>query len=223
MSAKILLLEDDEALSEIISEFLSEYGYKIYACDNAEQALNFAYEQHFDIWIFDVKVPCGDGFSLLKTLRECGKQTPSIFITSLSSINDVQDGFSSGCDDYLKKPFELLELKCRIETLLKRSFSHTKEDFLALSNGLTFGIISQNLYDKNGQIITLTQKETKLLSLLLKQPNIFVSQEKIFECVWDYNEEPSDMSLRAYIKNLRKIIGKDSIQNQRNRGYCYVC
>lgn len=221
MSAKILLLEDDFVLSEILLEFLQEQGYEVSLYDNAKDALDSAYEQHFDLWILDVKVPYGNGFDVLKELRGCGRDTPAIFITSLDRIDDLQSGYKAGCDDYLKKPFELLELQYRISTLLKRSFSHTQQDYIYLRNGLKFGIITQLLYDEKGTLIPLTQKESLLLSLLLQHKGQYVSQEMIFNTLWEYEQEPSEMSLRVYVKNLRKILGKESILNQRGRGYCY--
>lgn len=221
MSAQILLLEDDFVLSEILLEFLQEQGYDVKLCDNAQDALNCAYEQHFDLWLFDVKVPLGSGFDILKELRECGKNTPTIFITSLDRIDDLQNGYKAGCDDYLKKPFELLELQYRIHTLLKRSFSYTHTEYVKLHNGMKFGILTQMLYDENDNVVPLTQKESLLLSLLLQNKGSYVSQEMIFNTLWEYEQEPSEMSLRTYVKNLRKILGKDSIVNQRGRGYCY--
>ncbi len=220
MPTKILLLEDDLSLSEIIEEFLIEQGYKVSLCDNAQQALNLGYEKHFDLWIFDVKVPLGDGFSLLEDLRKSGKQTPAIFMTSLNTINDLKYGFDVGCDDYIRKPFELAELSIRIKALLKRAFSHKNEDFDDLGNGFKFNFTSLILYHENKQLI-LPSKEIKLLSLFLKNKNRFLSTERIFEELWEYDEEPSELSLRAYIKNLRKILGKEKIINQRGRGYCY--
>ncbi len=217
----ILLLEDDLSLCEIIEEYLSEEGYEIDVCDNAKEALELAYEKHFDLWILDVKVPMGDGFSLLKELRSSGKNTPAIFITSLNTTDDLKQGFSSGCDDYIRKPFELAELGIRVKSLLKRGFSHKKEDFEDLGRGFKFSLSSQNLYRFN-QIVSLSKKETRLLSLLLQNKHRFLSVEKIFEELWEYGEEPSELSLRAYIKDLRKILGKEKIINQRNRGYCYV-
>lgn len=218
---KILLLEDDVSLCEIIEEYLSDEGYEIDACDNAKEALELAYERHYELWILDVKVPRGDGFSLLKELRALGKNTPAIFITSLNTTDDLKQGFDSGCDDYIRKPFELAELGIRVKSLLKRGFSHKKEDFEELGEGFKFSLTSQNLYHFD-KIIPLPKKETMLLNLFLQNKNHFLSVEKIFEELWEYGEEPSELSLRAYIKDLRKILGKEKITNQRNRGYCYV-
>ncbi|ARE80373.1 two-component system response regulator DccR [Campylobacter helveticus] len=220
MAVKILLLEDDLSLSEIIEEHLSDEGYEITLCDNAKDALDLAYEKNYELWILDVKVPLGDGFSLLKELREANKQTPCIFMTSLNTTADLKQGFNAGCDDYIKKPFELAELSLRVEALLKRSFSHKNEDYEDLGEGFKFSLKSQILY-QNDKPLALPSKEVKLLALLLQNKNNFLSAEEIFEKLWEYDEEPSELSLRAYIKNLRKILGKDKIINQRGRGYCY--
>lgn len=221
MAAKILLLEDDLNLSEIVEEYLIDEGYEVNLVSDAEEALNVAYEKHFDLWILDVKVPLGDGFSLLKELRKSGKTTPAIFLTSLNTTDDLKKGFESGCDDYIKKPFELTELSLRIESILKRSFAHKNENYEDLGNGFKISLNSQILY-QNDKAMPLPSKEIKLLLLLLKHKNNFIATEKIFEELWEYDEEPSEMSLRAYVKNLRKILGKDCIINQRGRGYCYV-
>ncbi len=221
MAAKILLLEDDLNLSEIVEEYLIDEGYEVNLVSDADEALSLAYEKHFDLWILDVKVPLGDGFSLLKELRSSGKSTPAIFLTSLNAVEDLKEGFEAGCDDYIKKPFELKELSLRIESLLKRDFAHKNENYEDLGNGFKIALNSQILY-QNNKAIPLPSKEIKLLLLLLKHKNNFISLEKIFEELWDYDEEPSELSLRVYIKNLRKILGKSAITNQRGRGYCYV-
>lgn len=230
MSAKILLLEDDIVLQEILCEFLEEEGFDITHCESAGEALDLAYERQFDIWLLDVKVPLGDfegkrdempGFALLKSLREADKSTPCIFITSLSSISDLKDGYGVGCDDFLRKPFELTELKLRIQTLLRRSFSHKNNDFIALHDDFKFDIISKVLY-KDSAPVALTKKESLLLNLLLKNAPSYVSLEVIFAELWEFSQSPSEMSLRAYIKNLRKILGKERILNSQGSGYCYV-
>lgn len=221
MATHILLLEDDLSLGEIVEEYLVDEGFEVSLASDAKEALDLAYEKHFDIWILDVKVPLGDGFSLLKELRSLGKDTPAIFMTSLNTTADLKEGFEAGCDDYIKKPFELIELKMRIESLLKRSFSHKNEDYEDLGNGFKFALNSKILY-QNDKALSIPAKEIKLLSLLLQNKNQFLSTERIYEELWDYDEEPSELSLRVYVKNLRKMLGKENIINQRGRGYCYV-
>lgn len=218
---QILLVEDDETLSELISEYLSEQGYDVTVRADAKAALDTAYERKFDILILDVKLPKGDGFSLLRELRRLGDDTPAIFTTSLNALQDLEIGYKSGCDDYLKKPYELKELLLRIQILIKRKFSHLNDEFIELNDGYKFYPSSKTLR-QNGQIINLSNKESELLALFLENKNALLSKETIFEKIWNYGEEPSELSLRVYVKNLRRILGKDAIVNRRGDGYIYV-
>lgn len=218
---QILLVEDDETLSELISEYLSEQGYDVTVRTDAKAALDTAYERNFDILILDVKLPKGDGFSLLRELRRLGDDTPAIFTTSLNALQDLEIGYKSGCDDYLKKPYELKELLLRIQILLKRKFSHVNDEFIELNDGYKFYPSSKTLR-QNGQIVNLSNKESELLALFLENKNTLISKETIFEKIWKYGEEPSELSLRVYVKNLRRILGKDAIVNRRGDGYIYV-
>ena len=218
---QILLVEDDETLSELISEYLSEQGYDVTVRADAKAALDTAYERNFDILILDVKLPKGDGFSLLRELRRLGDDTPAIFTTSLNALQDLEIGYKSGCDDYLKKPYELKELLLRIQILIKRKFSHVNDEFIELNDGYKFYPSSKTLR-QNGQIVNLSNKESELLALFLENKNALLSKETIFEKIWNYGEEPSELSLRVYIKNLRRILGKDAIINRRGDGYIYV-
>lgn len=218
---QILLVEDDETLSELISEYLSEQGYDVTVRTDAKAALDTAYERNFDILILDVKLPKGDGFSLLRELRRLGDDTPAIFTTSLNTLQDLEIGYKSGCDDYLKKPYELKELLLRIQILIKRKFSHVNDEFIELNGGYKFYPSSKTLR-QNGQIVNLSNKESELLALFLENKNALLSKETIFEKIWNYGEEPSELSLRVYVKNLRRILGKDAIINRRGDGYIYV-
>ena len=218
---QILLVEDDETLSELISEYLSEQGYDVTVCADAKAALDTAYERNFDILILDVKLPKGDGFSLLRELRRLGDDTPAIFTTSLNALQDLELGYKSGCDDYLKKPYELKELLLRIQILIKRKFSHVNDEFIELNGGYKFYPSSKTLR-QNGQIVSLSNKESELLALFLENKNALLSKETIFDKIWNYDEEPSELSLRVYVKNLRRILGKDAIINRRGDGYIYV-
>ncbi|TLE02918.1 MULTISPECIES: response regulator transcription factor [Helicobacter] len=222
MAAKILLLEDDTLLSEMLFDCLKSMGYEVSLCVNAEEALECAYEKNFDLWILDVKVPLGNGFEVLKTLREAGKNTPAVFLTSLACLEDLKEGYVSGCDDYIKKPFDIDELLLRVASLLKRRFFHYDDEFLTLDKqkGLQFNLTHKALY-RGDEMISLTIKEKELLALLLSHHKNFVSLEQIFDTLWEYNEEPSAIALRVYVKNLRKILGKESIITQKGFGYCY--
>lgn len=219
MPTRILLLEDDFSLSEIMSEYLKEKGFELTSVFNAAEALDLAYESHFDLLLLDVKVPMGNGFELLESLREAGKETPAIFLTSLSSIDDISKGYDAGCDDYLKKPFELKELHLRIQTLLKRHFSHTSNDLIPITSSIAFDPLSLILM-VDGHPTPLPSKESRLLKLFLAHRGETLSQSRIMEEIWDYDEDPSEMSLRVYVKNLRKFLGRETITTIKNTGYC---
>jgi DNA-binding response OmpR family regulator len=114
MKASILLLEDDQQLSDTVKQFLHYQGYEVFCAYDGLQAQDLAYEKQIDLMLLDIKVPHQDGFDFLQTLREKGVQTPAIFITSLNSVDDVTRGFDIGCDDYIRKPFALKELQVRV-------------------------------------------------------------------------------------------------------------
>lgn len=218
IKASLLLLEDDPNLSESVSEYLEEQGFRVKCVYDATSAEDALYEQKFDLLLLDVNVPGGDGFSLLKASRKEGNSTPAIFITSRNAMNDVEEGFESGGDDYIRKPFALKELLLRIQTILKRNFYHNPTDALSLGDGITYDIDNQVL-SINGNAQNLQLKEHKLLKLFIQHKNELLSHEMIMEHLWEYDETPSDGSLRTYIKTLRKLLGKDSIVSHKRLGY----
>ena len=215
---KILLLEDDINLSETIEEFLCDEDYEVICVYDGISAEEKIYEQKFDLLLLDVNVPGLDGFELLRKIRKEGNETPAIFITSLNSTDDLSNGYESGCDDYIRKPFALKELLLRVQTILKRGFFHKKENRVAIKDGIYYDLDSNELI-KDGEKIVLNNKEDKLLRLFLKYQNQIISHEKIYETLWDYDETYSDSALRTYIKNLRKIVGKESIESIKKLGY----
>jgi two-component system OmpR family response regulator len=216
--ARLLLLEDDPNLSESVSEYLEEHGFEVLCVYDALSAEDALFEQKFDLLLLDVNVPGGDGFSLLKTSRSGGNATPAIFITSRNAMNDVEKGFESGGDDYLRKPFELKELLLRVKTILKRNFFHNPTDTVDLGGGITYDTLNQVLRI-GGAEQSLQLKEHRLLKLFIQHKNELLSHETIMEHLWDYDETPSDGSLRTYIKTLRKHLGKDRIVSHKRLGY----
>ena len=217
---KILYLEDDITLSETVAEYLSEEGFEITSAYDGEEALEQTYKESFDLFLFDVNVPKINGFKLLHVLREAGILTPAIFTTSLQGIDDLSAGYESGADDYLKKPFALRELLFRIKALLKREFK-SQNEIINIGDGVKFNTFTNELYIQE-QKTPLNPKETLLLKLLLKHQNECVLLEDIYSELWSYDEPYSDMSLRTYIKNLRKLIGKEQILSIKKVGYKLV-
>ncbi|MFX4154690.1 response regulator transcription factor [Aliarcobacter butzleri] len=213
---KILLLEDDLILNEIIEEYLISQEHEVITAFSGNEAQDYLYSQTFDLLILDVNVPFVSGFELLKELRTQNIKTPTIFITSLNMVEDMQKGFDSGCDDYLKKPFELKELYLRINNI-KRLFNITPKELINISKD-TFLDIQNLLIIKNNQKIHLAKKECEVLQYLINSSKT-VSIEELSLNLWAYEDNPNDSTIRTYIKNLRKILGEEKIINIRGVGY----
>ncbi|KLE11594.1 response regulator transcription factor [Aliarcobacter butzleri] len=213
---KILLLEDDLILNEIIEEYLISQEHEVITAFSGNEAQDYLYSQTFDLLILDVNVPFVSGFELLKELRTQNIKTPTIFITSLNMVEDMQKGFDSGCDDYLKKPFELKELDLRINNI-KRLFNITPKELINISKD-TFLDIQNLLIMKNNQKIHLAKKECEVLQYLINSSKT-VSIEELSLNLWAYEDNPNDSTIRTYIKNLRKILGEEKIINIRGVGY----
>ena len=217
---RILYLEDDTDLADTIEEFLQDKGFEVVVVHDGNEALEASFNESFDLFIFDIQVPKLNGFELLKSLREANIDTPTIFTTSLSSIEDLSKGYTIGADDYLKKPFLLQELYLRIQALLKREYKSV-DNIIKIDNDISLDTnLQQVQIDK--KFFDLNNKETQLLKLLTRNKNHCVSFENIFETVWSFEDIHSEQSLRTYIKNLRKIIGKEKIVSIKKQGYMLV-
>jgi len=214
---KILLVEDDFDLNETLKEYLEDF-YEIKAAFDGEEALAMAYEEPFDVIVLDIKLPKKNGFEVAKEIRKF-KNTPIIFLTSLDSEKDVEEGFLSGGDDYIKKPFSLKELKLRIDAILKRVYGDKKE--IKLQNGYIFDLDSLELR-KDDEIIHLKPKIGELLKFFIQNRNRVLSKEEIFDYLYRYGEEPNEMSLRTFVNRLRNILGKESIKTVKGIGYKFV-
>ncbi len=213
---KILLLEDDPLLNEIIEEFLLSLNFDVICCYNGDEAHEKTYETLFDLLILDVNVPNINGFELLKELRQNKIQTPAIFITSLDSMKDVQEGFNSGCDDYIKKPFELKELELRINNI-KKHFN-IKQESLTIDHNLQFYPMELQL-DNQGIKTQLAKKEAQILQYFINNPQKTISYDELISNIWAYEDSPTLSTIRTYIKNLRKLLGEDYIQTIKGVGY----
>ena len=219
--SKILLLEDDANLNETVTEFLEEHGYELVSVYDGYEAQEKLYESKYDLLLLDVNTPGINGFDLLKEAREGGVLAPAIFITSLDSVDDLEKGFDSGCDDYIRKPFVLKELYIRVDTLLKRSFFHESKERIKIADNIEYDIKNNELMIDE-ETVSLGHKESMLLKLFMKTEGEVVAHERIYEHLWDYDEEPSDTALRTYIKNLRKMIGKEKIVSIKKQGYKFI-
>jgi len=219
--SKILLLEDNANLNETVTEFLEEKGYDVVSVYDGYEAQEKLYESKYDLLLLDVNTPGINGFDLLKEARESDVVAPAIFITSLDSVEDLEKGFESGCDDYIRKPFALKELHIRVETLLKRGFYHESKELIEISKNIAYNIKNNELVIDD-VTVSLGHKESMLLKLFMKNEDEVIVHERIYKHLWDFDEEPSDTALRTYIKNLRKIIGKERIVSIKKQGYKFT-
>ena len=216
---KILLLEDDIILSEIIVEHLEYYGYEVTSIYNGIDAETILFREKFDLLLLDVNVPMLNGFELLKSLREVENYTPAIFITSMNSSADVAEGFEIGADDYLKKPFEMVELKARIENI-KRHFNIDTEQVLVIKDDIRYEF-ERYLLHIGTKEVKLSKKEGEFLAYFLHNRTEVISSDELMSNVWSYDTAPSSSTLRTYIKNIRKLLGEDSITTIRGVGYVF--
>ncbi len=221
MKKKLLLLEDDIALNETIVDYFENLGFVVTPVYDGNSAIDAIYENSFDLLLLDVNVPDINGFEILKSVREEDVTTPAIFITSLNSMSDLENGFDSGCDDYIKKPFALKELKLRVETILKREFFHSNNSKIEIDTDIYYDTNS-NLLNINSEDIQLNNKEAKLLKLFLQNKNNLLTHETIYSNLWGYDEDISESALRTYIKNLRKYLGKEKIVSIKKLGYRFT-
>jgi len=211
---RILLLEDDIILQEIIEEFLREKGYIVDSYFDGEKALDAIGLQSYDMLLLDVNVPTIDGFEILKYLREIGNTTPVIYITSLSSIDDLKRGFELGASDYLKKPFELEELDVRIKHIIRIYCIQEEIEF----DSMKFIPKTHQIFIGNN-IVEMRQKESQVLEYLIRNRGKVISCDELIENIWSDDNIPAYATIRTYIKNLRKIFAKEYIENIKGEGY----
>lgn len=214
---KILLLEDDVILNEIIEEFLLSLNYDVITAFDGNIAEELIYEESFDLLLFDVNIPNITGFELLKNIRQNNINIPIIFITSRHTADDVKIGFNSGCDDYIKKPFELSELQLRIENV-KRLRQIDNHGQIKIDND-TFYNYEKKVIIRNNEEFNLSKIESKILEYFLKNKNKTISIDEISVNNWVYDEMPESTTIRTYIKNLRKKLNDETITTLKGIGY----
>jgi DNA-binding response OmpR family regulator len=207
---KILLLEDNVSLAEIIKEVFEEKGFTLDWFVDGQEAL-YSIVDGYDCFILDIHVPRLNGVALLKEIRDRDSKTPAIIISSDIELETIQKAYASGCNDFLKKPFYIYELECKVDLLAK------KNELIILGNGYQYDVNSETLYDSDQNIVKLTLKEKRLLTLLSKTPNRIVSLDVIEQYVWE-GELVGISGIRSLIKRVRAKISKEVVQTE-NYGY----
>ena len=208
---RVLLLEDDALFAETLIDFLEDEGFSVAHAINGEVALEFTFKEKFDIYLLDINVPLVDGITLLQELRGADDATPAIYLTSHTDKTMLEKAFSAGCDDYMKKPFDLDELLWRINAKIKKSREVTKQFFIN-SHEIVF----------EGKTLDLSISEQKVLKLLLEKRGEVVTKEMIEEELWSASQGVSAGAIRVYIARIKQVIPAEYIVNVRGVGYKFV-
>ena len=215
---RVLLLEDDNLLSDLLNDHLVDKGYDVTLCLNGQDALEYLIDEKFDLALLDINTPIMSGIEVLKTIREKYKnKTPVIILTAYQDTKHLKDSFENGVDDYIKKPFDLEELDQRILRLC-RQFSIEQNAKIEISSDILFDPESCTINNKDKNI-SIAQKERDILKYFCTHRGRVISSEELLQNIWAYEEMPTDATIRVYIKNLREIIGKEKITTIRGIGY----
>lgn len=197
---KILVVEDDKRLNQIVTAFLSTQGYIAKGCLNANEAYDAMYEEHFDVIISDIMMPDIDGFEFAKTVRQINQTIPILFMTARDDISAKQKGYQAGIDDYMVKPVEMEELALRIEALIRRAnIINSRKlqvgELLLDSEAMTATV--------NAQEIPVTLREFNILYKLLANLNHAFSRAQLMDEFWDLESNTSSRAVDVYITKLR--------------------
>ncbi|MBK7105190.1 MAG: response regulator transcription factor [Ignavibacteriae bacterium] len=207
---KILLVEDDINLGNILSEYLSLKKYEVELCKNGEEGLVSFKNSKFDLCILDVMMPRKDGFTLAKEIRAINKNIPVIFLTAKSMLKDKIEGFNIGADDYITKPFNTEELILRINAVIRRSANsiNQSEELIFNIGKFIFNYQKRLLTIKNTSS-ALTSKENELLKLLCENINQTLEREKALSIIWKNDNYFTSRSMDVYITKLRNYLKED--------------
>lgn len=198
---KILIVEDDVTISNLIRLNLSMMNYETRQAYDGQEALDILRKEEFDLILLDVMLPKIDGFSLIEKIKN--KDIAVIFLTAKESITDKVKGLKLGADDYIVKPFESVELLARVEAVLRR---YGKKDKIIRFKDLDIHL-EERIVTKNGEKVELALKEFELIKLLVENKGIALSREKILEKVWGFDYFGETRTVDMHIQKLRKKLG----------------
>ena len=217
---KLLVVEDENTLANIIKKGLGKCGYAVDIASDGEEALWYYDINEYDVIILDLNLPKIDGIEVLKQIRQKDSEIKILILSARTQIEDRVLGLDEGANDYLVKPFDFLELEARIRSLIRRKFIQENS---MLSCGSIFIDTSKNLVYINGDLLSVTKKEYAILNYLLYNKNTVVSSEKLIEHIWDSEVDLFSNTLKYHMHSLRKKIAeyseKEIIKTVRGCGY----
>lgn len=222
VKTRVLLAEDDENLGNLLKEYLKARNFEAELCTDGEKAMKNLQRNKYDICILDVMMPNMDGFTVAKEIRRLNNDIPIIFLTAKSMKDDVLEGFASGADDYLTKPFSMEELIFRIEAILRRTQNkNIQEQKIFQLADYIFDSEKQTL-TYNDRVQKLTTKESDLLKLLCLHKNSILERNYALKAIWSDDNYYNARSMDVYITKLRKYLKEEpaiQILNIHGKGF----
>jgi two-component system, OmpR family, alkaline phosphatase synthesis response regulator PhoP len=224
---RILLVEDEPGLRRTLKDLLVSSGYNVDTSQDGIDAQSRAEGESFDLIVLDVMLPSRSGFDVAKNLRKNGLQTPILMLTARTELKNKIQGFKSGADDYLTKPFEAPELLVRVEALIRRASAGARRKLATCDvHGMSFDFTRARM-TKNGQVIVLSERECRLLQHLIESRGEVVTRDELLHEVWGYSEAPMTRTVDVHISWLRQKLEDDPanprfIVTVHGQGYRFV-
>ena len=220
---RILVVEDEKALSELIKDALKREKYNVDVSNDGESGLDNALSDIYDLVILDVMLPLVNGFEILKSIRENNINTKVIMLTAKSELSDKLEGLNNGADDYITKPFHIEELLARVRIQLRNDNKSNDNDTLEYED-LVLNIKNSSIMSKNtNEQINIGLKELQILEYFIQNSNIVISKDQLYDRIWGIDNEIESNNLEAYLSFLRrkfKTIGSNvNIKVLRGIGY----
>ena len=204
---KILIVDDDQALSDITKDMLESYDYEVEQAGSVDEAFTLLTDKRYDLIILDINLPDGTGFDVCEELREVSS-VPVVFASARTSVDDKVVGFEKGADDYIPKPYSMKELLVRVNAIIRRTYGHNEAE-----EKVEFGDVVVNLSArsvmKSGKIISLSLKEFDLLAFLCRNKGEAIEKDKLISEVWGAFSEVDNSTLTVHIRWLREKLEDD--------------
>lgn len=216
---RLLLIEDDAVLVKTLKPVLQRAGFAVDVVDNGVDAEYFGNEELHDVVVLDLGIPKRSGMQVLQNWRDQGNVVPVIILTARDAWHERVDGLKAGADDYLGKPFHNEELIMRINAVLHRYRQQPGGQLT--SAGLILDEEKQTITDDKGVTTQLTGTEFRLLRYFILHPDRILSKNRLMEHIYEEEEEKDSNIIEAYVRRLRKLLGKDRIETRRGQGYLF--
>ena len=222
MANKILIVDDDVSICEILEFNLKSEGYIVEIAHSAEEALE-QLTPDFNLILLDIMMGGMSGYKMAEKVKASKNRTPIIFLTAKDTENDMLTGFSVGADDYISKPFSINELSARIKAILKRTHKGTKSENKVINTGNIGLDPERKRLVIEGKLIDLTKKEFEIISLLIQNPGKLYSREDILNLIWSRDVIVTNRTVDVNIARIRSKLGKygDNLKNKTGYGYYF--